>query len=111
MLTIDLPEETESLLKAHAKKEGVDVASYAKKLLQNAVQRIATDPTIALIEKWNREDATDDPEEIARRDRELKEFMEGMNRNRLEMEGPDARLIYPCSETLGERPATRETDR
>jgi hypothetical protein len=95
MLTIDLPEETESWLKEHAARQGVDVSAYAKQLLQSAVQRIATDPTIALIEQWKREDATDDPEEIVRRERELKEFMEGMNRNRLEMEGPNARLIFP----------------
>ena len=51
--------------------------------------------TLDLLEKWDREQATDDPEEIARRQKEVEEFMEGMNRNRLEMEGPNARKIYP----------------
>jgi hypothetical protein len=95
MLMIDLPQETESWLKEHAEKQGIDVVAYAKQILQGAVQRMATDPTIALLEKWDRDDATDDPEEIARRTQEAEEFMRNMNRNRLEMEGPNSRVIYP----------------
>jgi hypothetical protein len=37
-----------------------------------------------LLEKWRTEDATDDPELIRAAERELAEFMESLNRNRIE---------------------------
>ena len=40
--------------------------------------------TIALLEKWMAEDATDDPEEIRQAEEELAAFKEAMNRNRSE---------------------------
>jgi hypothetical protein len=95
MVTIDLPLEVEAFLKERATRQGMDVATYARKLLEGVVHRISTDPTIELFERLDRENATDDPEEIARRTREAEEFMQNMNRNRLESEGPNARLIYP----------------
>ena len=35
--------------------------------------------TIALLRKWREEDATDDPDEIARRNKEWEEFRDAMN--------------------------------
>ena len=95
MLTITLPEEIETKLKAQASRCGIDAAELAKSLIENELHRIATDPTIALLEQWDREDATDDPEELARREKEGEEFMQNLNRNRMEMEGPNARKIWP----------------
>ena len=39
---------------------------------------------IALMEAWRLEDETDDPEELAQRDRDLEEFKANMNRWRAE---------------------------
>jgi hypothetical protein len=51
--------------------------------------------TLDLLDKWDREQATDDPDEIDRRQREVEQFKAAMNRNRLEMEGPNSRRLYP----------------
>lgn len=39
---------------------------------------------VALMQAWRQEDETDDPEELAERDRELEEFKANMNRWRAE---------------------------
>ena len=95
-MTITLSAKAESLLRGAASQHGVDTSEYASKLIEEALSKVPVDQaTIDLLDQWDREQATDDPEEIARRQQEVKEFMEGMNRNRLDMEGPDSRKIYP----------------
>jgi hypothetical protein len=45
-------------------------------------------PSLAdLFADWKAEDGTDDPAEISRRNQEVEELKQAMNRNRLEMEG------------------------
>jgi len=96
MLTITVPPEMESQLHGRASRLGIEAGEYAMRLIEEGLAKpVADQATLDLLEKWDREQATDDPEEIARRQREVEEFMEGMNRNRLEMEGPNARKIYP----------------
>lgn len=96
MLTISLPPEVEDRLKVEASRKGLESADYARKLIEDALSKPPIDQvTLDLLKQWDLEDATDDPEEIARRQKETAEFMEGMNRNRLEMEGPLSRKIYP----------------
>ena len=46
--------------------------------------------TIALLEQWTREDATDDATAIAQADRELSEFKANLNANR-----PPDRPVFP----------------
>lgn len=96
MLTISLPPEVETRLKGEALSRGLDAAAYAGKLIEDALAKPPIDQaSIDLLDKWDREQAADDPEEIARRQKEFEEFKEAMNRNRLEMEGPYSRKIYP----------------
>ncbi len=38
---------------------------------------------IAQLQAWRNEEATDDPEEVRRAEAELRELMQGLNRNRL----------------------------
>ncbi len=96
MLTVDLPLEIEHRLKWEATRQGMDAADYARKLLEAALSMPAVDQaTIDLLDQWDREEATDDPQELARRQHDVEEFKEAMNRNRLEMEGPQSRKIYP----------------
>jgi len=102
-VAISLSAETERRLSTQARREGVDLATLAARLLEEEAKRLAADApaprpnqaTLDLLAQWDQEDQTNDPQEIARRERELREFMEGMNRARLESEGPGARTIYP----------------
>jgi len=95
MMTITLPEEIELRLKDEAAKRGLNAAEYATRIIETALPKSAADPTIALLEQLDKEDATDDPAELARREEEGHEFMQSLNRTRLETEGPNARRIWP----------------
>jgi hypothetical protein len=48
--------------------------------------------TLALLESWAREDATDDPEKLRMARKELDEFMRAMNDNRA---ATGERILYP----------------
>ena len=97
MLTIALPPGTESRLNEEALRRGLNAADYACELIESAlIKKPEADlATLEWLDKWEAENQTSDPEEIARRQKEFEEFKEGMNRNRREMEGPDSRLVYP----------------
>ena len=97
MITITLAPETESRLQLEASRHGFKISDYARKLIEESLpktdlhsttQQEAALASIEILNKWERDNATDDPEEIARRQIEFEEFKAGMNRNRLEMEGP-----------------------
>lgn len=94
MLTITLPPDLEKRLHDAAQREGVPPTEYASRLLAQALPR-PDQSTIDLLNKWEADNWTDDPEEIARRQVEFEEFKKSMNRNRLEMEGPNARIPFP----------------
>jgi predicted transcriptional regulator len=93
-MTITLRPEVETRLQEAARREGVEPDEYANKLLDKALPH-RDQATLDLLAKWEADTWTDDPEEIARRQLEFEEFKRGMNRNRLEMEGPNARIPYP----------------
>jgi hypothetical protein len=94
-LTLELtPEEERRVATATAK--GIDVSALLKGVLASlpaepeapAVQ----DKTLELFAQWEAEDATDDPEELARRQAEWEEFKANMNANRA-LEGRPP--VYP----------------
>ncbi len=93
-MTIQLTPELEAKLKAEARRHGVEPTEYAKQVLERELSK-PDQATIDLLRKWEQDDASDDPAELARREQELKEFKEAMNRNRREMEGPQARKLFP----------------
>ena len=107
MLTITIPPEMETGVKREAERLGVGTDEFVRGLVAKALpgddaealasQARANQSTIALLAAWEKETATDDPAEIARREAEFVEFKRAMNRNRLEMEGPDARKPFPES--------------
>ena len=98
-LQIDLPADVNARLEAKAEGLGIAPAEYAKKLiiehLPPAVPVPANGSLAELFAKWDAEDATNDPAEIEKRNREFEELKQAMNRNRLEMEGPNARKVWP----------------
>jgi len=93
-MTIALSAELEARLTHEARQRGLDVSSYANQLLAKSLG-MRDQATIDLIERWEAQDKTDDPEELARRQQELDEFKAAMNRNRLESDGPNARTPFP----------------
>jgi hypothetical protein len=80
-LTLELTPTEEALLRQEAQRLGVDVTRYARQRLGLGTGQ-EEDPTIALLQRWQEEDATDDPALIAEAERELAEFKANMNANR-----------------------------
>lgn len=94
-LTITIPPELESRLKSEAARVGMNETEYAKRLLEQGLvsapaQPVVDQATLDLLAKWDAEDATDDPAEIARRQEEWEEFRKSMNEDSL-----SGRPIYP----------------
>lgn len=96
-MTITLSPEIESRVKAEASKTGVDANEFVAQLIEEALPR-PNQATLDLLAEWDREQATDDPEEIARRQQEGEQFMRNLARNRFDMEGPNARNLRPTDE-------------
>lgn len=94
LLTITLPADIEDRLKNEASRRGVDPGEFATRLLDAAL-REPDHATLRVLSRWEAENHTDDPAEVARRQEEFREFKEAMNRSRLELEGPGSRKPYP----------------
>lgn len=98
-MTISLTADLEARLNQEAARRGLTPSDYAVELLERSLPGPPSghpnQATLDLLAKWDQEDATDDPEEIARRQREAEEFMQNLNRNRIEMEGPNSRKLWP----------------
>ena len=98
-LTIDLNAEAESRLKTAATRLGVKPEVYAKQIIEEHLPAIeegrSDQPTLDLLARWDAEDATTDPDEIAANRREVDDFKQSMNDNRRQAEGADSRKIYP----------------
>ena len=92
-LTITIPPETERRLKTEAARLGVDETEFATRLIEQGLPKprpVVDQATLDLLAKWDAEDATDDPAEIARRQGEWEEFSKSMNENSI-----SGRLVYP----------------
>lgn len=92
-LTINIPPETERQLKMEAARAGVDESEYARRLIELALPQpkaVGDQATLDLVAQWDAEDATDDPAEIARRQKEWEEFRMSMNQNSI-----SGRPVYP----------------
>lgn len=101
-VTLELRPEEVTALSRRARAEGVDIEA----VLHRLVAQITLPPALeaqekpeltekqkglaALLQSWREEDQTDDPEELAERDRELEEFKANINRWRAEEGRPPA---------------------
>jgi plasmid stability protein len=92
-ITIHLSDEEEARLRAAAARNGVSVPECARQVLVTHLPpEEPPDRTQELFAQWEAEDATEDPEEIARRNREWEELKATMNAARA---AAGARLLYP----------------
>jgi predicted transcriptional regulator len=93
-LSIDIDEELRIRLEREARRLGVDPSAYARQLLERGLSShdaaSSNRATLDLLEQWDREDQTDDPAEIARRQQDLDELKRGLNDNR-----PSGRKPFP----------------
>jgi len=83
-LTIDLTQEEEMRLRAAAQKEGIDPAELVRKLVTEHLPPAQDEnaASIALLESWLTEDATDDPDEVQQAQEELEAFKRAINAER-----------------------------
>jgi hypothetical protein len=99
-LLIQFSPSEEERLRAAAARAGQDVAEYIRRLVaehlpvSETTDRIteSTDRTLELLAEWDADDATDDPEELARRDQEWEDLKAQMNATRA---AAGARLLFP----------------
>ena len=96
ILTIHLTPIEEARLEAAARREGLDAAELARKLVIERLSPVkpdeGEDPTLALFAQWDQEDAAMTPEEIEEAKREAEEFKRNINAERVRA---GSRIMYP----------------
>ena len=83
-LTLDLPPKLETRLRDEAERRGVEPEIYALSLIERQLESQAVSPSNSLARlfaQWEAEDATNDPEELARRQRDWEELKQALNAN------------------------------
>jgi hypothetical protein len=82
-LRIDIDPQTQDRLRKEAERNGVEIGEYARKLIERHLPpELPQSPAKSLHDlfaQWSAEDATDDPEEIAARERDLEELKRNLN--------------------------------
>ena len=95
-VTIELSLEEEQRLNEAARQQGIDPAELARHLITESLplrgKSEPEDPTIALFEQWDQEDALMTPDEIEEAKREFEEFKQSINAERTRA---GSRIIYP----------------
>ena len=99
MITLDLTPTEEARISTVARQIGLAPAEYVKKLVTEHLPPAAAAPTvdeenqalIALLQSWREEDATDDPQELQRRDDETNTLLSNLQSTRLSLREPEAR--------------------
>ena len=96
-VTLDLKPEIEAEVTRQANAQGVALSEQIDLRrqphlppLSAEAQKEKNQAAIELLNQWDDEDETDDPEEIARRQAEWEAFKTGMNQNHT-----SSRIIYP----------------
>jgi len=96
MLQIYLEAEVETRLRVEASRRGLATERYLEILI---VERLGLSKSFEslddLFSRWEKEDSPSDAADISERERELQEFKDSMNRNRLESEGIGSRKPFP----------------
>jgi hypothetical protein len=97
-LTIALNYETERRLLEEAARRGIAPSTYAAHLIEEHLPGPHSSSSLEqMFREWDAEDQTDDPAEVARRNREFEELKARIDANRADSEGPNARTPFPQS--------------
>jgi hypothetical protein len=95
-VTIELDSQDEVRLTAAARLNGLDPTELLKKLVTDYLPRMSparpdaeNQALIDLLRSWRDEDATDDMQELERRDAETQEFLHNVAANRLTLRAPE----------------------
>lgn len=92
-LMIELSPEEEASLRELAADQGVPPEEVVTQAVKNLLPKDQRNlDLIELIQRWREEDATDDEEELARRDKEWEELKTDLNANRA---ATGERLLFP----------------
>jgi hypothetical protein len=93
-ITIELTPEEDARLQAAAQQSGVDASECARRLVTRQLPPLDAQAhaTLALLQQWEREDQTADPEAIRQAEEDMQEFERSMNAPRL---AAGSRPLYP----------------
>jgi hypothetical protein len=102
-MTVDLTPQIEAWINAEAKRRGLLPVDLVRRVIEERAAAppappqtpaidTGRDPTIALMQAWLSEDATDDPQKIRAAEEELITFKRNMNAPRKEA---GERLLFP----------------
>src|SRR5947209_8182789 len=94
MLTITVQGSLEDRLKRAAASANADPQVVAVRVLDRHLPD-SNQSTLDLLAKWEAEEATTDPAELARRQADGEEFMRSIAENRVASEGQNARKLWP----------------
>ena len=92
-MVIQIDDPLARRLQQAAASEGSRPDVLAKRLLDETLPQ-PNQATLALLSKWEADEATDDTVERARRQVEGEQFMKALAANRIESEGPGARNLW-----------------
>ena len=81
-LLIELNRDVEQRLRSEAERCGVSIADYAARVLSDAVEPRPGRKLEEILDRWDAEDRTDDPTELARRRKEWEQFSREFDDNR-----------------------------
>ena len=94
MISLYFSPTEEARISTVARQIGLAPADYIKKLVAEHLPPLPTASApaideenaaaIALLQSWMKEEATDDPEEIRQAEEDLNEFLQNLNKNRIE---------------------------
>lgn len=76
---LNLRPEVSAQLKEEAEARGMTVEEYLAQLIEEAVPVHRGGTALALLDAWDKEDATDDAEELQKRRREWASFKTAIN--------------------------------
>jgi hypothetical protein len=82
-LTIQLPDDLATELRREAERLGVEPQRYAVQIIQQHLPAAERAKSLHdLFARWAAEDATDDPQELARRQQEWEQLKRALDANR-----------------------------
>jgi hypothetical protein len=94
MLTIHVDGQLEQRLKEAAVSAGDEPQTVARRLLDESLAK-SNAASLALLDSWEKQNATSDPAELQRRQEEGEAMMAGLAKSRSDAEGPAARKLWP----------------